>query len=90
MIRSRSFYRNKNFLAISILIGLGFLYRWYLASLAYKPLFFDSLRYSQYAKEFLAGDTPIDCCSKNLGYSAFLAGVYACYGVENISFNFFI
>lgn len=64
---------------------LGFLFRLFLAFHAYNPIVFDAKGYSDFAMQMLQGKWVIDCCAKNMGYSAFLAIVYKLFGVENLT-----
>lgn len=65
------------------LLILGFLYRLYFSHLAVTTLLWDMEVYDGWAKDFLAGRFPIDCCLKNVGYSAFLAAIYTVFGSGN-------
>lgn len=71
-------------ITVAILIAIGFLYRFSLATLAFREFVFDSFGYTEWAKELLTGRFVIDCCIKNVGYSVVLAGIYRVFGVENI------
>ena len=74
------------YMKYSILLGIfliGYVSRVYFASLAPQTLIWDMASYDHYARLFLDFSLPIDCCFKNLGYSAFLAGVYVIAGVGN-------
>lgn len=68
----------------TIVLFAGFIFRLFLASRAFPRLVFDALGYSEFAKGFLAGQLPIDCCGKNVGYGLFLAPIYALFGVDNL------
>ncbi len=61
---------------ISVIIIVGLLFRIYLSALAYPTLVFDTKAYVEFAQEFLRGNTPIDCCTKSMGYPLFLAGIF--------------
>lgn len=84
MIRSRLSYRDKTIIGIGALALFGFFYRWYLSSLAWPTLIWDMADYSEYAKELLKGNFIVNCCTKNIGYSVFLAFVYYFFGIENL------
>ncbi|MBI5620895.1 glycosyltransferase family 39 protein [Candidatus Gottesmanbacteria bacterium] len=75
---------HKSNLFIWLLLG-GLVFRLILAFNAYNPIVFDAKGYSDFAMQFLRGQWPIDCCAKNMGYSAFLAGIYQLFGVENLT-----
>ncbi len=68
-----------------ILFILGFFFRLFLAFNAYDTLVFDAKGYADVAIDFVSGKLPIDCCAKNMGYGAFLAALYALFGVENLT-----
>lgn len=67
-----------------LLLG-GLLFRLFLAFNAYNTIVFDAKGYSDFAVQFLRGGWPIDCCAKNMGYPAFLAVIYAFFGIENLT-----
>lgn len=67
------------------LLIAGFLFRLFLAFNAYNPIVFDAKGYSDFALQFLRGAWPVDCCAKNMGYPAFLALIYAMFGIENLT-----
>ncbi|MCJ7740439.1 glycosyltransferase family 39 protein [Candidatus Microgenomates bacterium] len=68
---------------IAILI-LGFILRLYLSSLSYKTLLWDMQSYANLAGEIYQGHWAVDCCSKNAGYSLFIASIYRLFGFENL------
>jgi 4-amino-4-deoxy-L-arabinose transferase-like glycosyltransferase len=75
-------YSLKIFLFVLLLIA-GFGYRYFLSEGNIKELWSDDLGYHRIAERILAGDVVADCCSKNHGYSFFLAGVYSAFGANN-------
>lgn len=75
---------NRHVFIIVIFLLIGFLLRFYLASLAPASLFWDMEAFDAYAKEVLAGRWAIDCCLRNTGYSLFLSVVYLIFGPNNI------
>jgi 4-amino-4-deoxy-L-arabinose transferase-like glycosyltransferase len=74
---------NKLNITIIILLAIGFIYRLFLSSFAQTGNFWDMANYYYYAKSFLGGQIFSDCCLKNVGYGAFLAGIYRIFGFDN-------
>ncbi len=67
-----------------LLLG-GLVFRLVLAFNAYNTIVFDAKGYSDFAMQFLGGQWPIDCCAKNMGYSALLSVIYNFFGIENLT-----
>ncbi len=70
--------------ALIVVILLGIVFRLYLSTLAYPTLVFDTQTYVEFAQEFLRGHTPIDCCTKSMGYPLFLAEIFWLRGAVDI------
>ncbi|OGG04276.1 hypothetical protein A2Z33_03955 [Candidatus Gottesmanbacteria bacterium RBG_16_52_11] len=68
-----------------LLLVMGLIYRIIFASLSDSGLFWDMERYHGFAVDILSGRWAADCCNKNVGYGAFLAGIYAVFGLNNLT-----
>lgn len=68
-----------------LILFLGFIFRLYFSSLAFKELIWDMQSYTNLAREIYLGQWIMDCCSKNAGYSLFIAWIYHLFGFENLN-----
>lgn len=76
---------NRTSVFISICLLVGFVYRLFLSSFAFPEILYDVSSYSRMAEEVLAGKLTIDCCDHNPGYGILLGGVYAIFGLHNLT-----
>lgn len=74
----------KEKIIIIVFLLIGFLYRWYFASISETKVIYDVASYTRMAHEILNGQITTDCCDQNVGYGMFLAVIYKIFGMDNL------
>jgi 4-amino-4-deoxy-L-arabinose transferase-like glycosyltransferase len=74
----------KKFLLIIFLLTLGFVFRYILSQFNDFHIGGDNDVFESLTRDILAGRLAASCCVKNAGYSMFLAGIYAVFGMDNV------